>query len=154
MNIESIADNLDLLPIIAKWHWDEWGHADPEGSVDTWTDALRERTLRDKIPTTYVALSDSNTLLGAVTLVDSDMEAHKELTPWLAGLYVHPDHRKKGIGSALVNHLVAKVQDIGLPELFLYTSNATVLYKKLGWRTIAEEFYEGEDVNVMVFDLS
>jgi N-acetylglutamate synthase-like GNAT family acetyltransferase len=82
------------------------------------------------------------------------MDIHKELSPWLAGLYVHPDHRKKGIGSALVNHLLAKVQNMGLSEIFLYTSSATSLYKKLGWRIIAEEFYQGEGVNIMVLNFA
>jgi N-acetylglutamate synthase-like GNAT family acetyltransferase len=153
MNIESIADHLELLPIIGQWHWDEWGHADPNGSVDTWTAGLGERTLRDQIPTTYIALSSQSDLLGSVTLVDSDMDTHQELTPWLAGLYVQPDFRNLGIGSKLVNHAVNKVRSMGISQLFLYSSTAAGLYMKLGWQVINEESYEGEKVSVMVFNL-
>jgi N-acetylglutamate synthase-like GNAT family acetyltransferase len=153
MNIESIADHLELLPIIGQWHWDEWGHADPNGSVDTWTAGLGERTLRDQIPTTYIALSGQSDLLGSVTLVDSDMDTHQELTPWLAGLYVQPDFRNLGIGSKLVNHAVNKVRSMGISQLFLYSSTASGLYAKLGWQIINEESYEGEKVSIMVFNL-
>ena len=154
MNIESIADHLNLLPTIGKWHWDEWGHADPEGSVDTWIAGLRQRTLRDQIPTTYVALSAQSALLGSVTLVDCDMDTHQELTPWLAGLYVHPDSRAHGIGSKLVDHAVGKVRDMGFSQLFLHTSSASGLYTGLGWHIIGEEIYEGEEVSIMVFHLA
>lgn len=150
MKIESIADHLDLLVTIGQWHWDEWGHADPEGSVRTWTDGLGERTLRDSIPTTYIALSERSEPLGSVTLVDCDMDTHQELSPWLAGLYVPYDFRNQGIGSKLVNHAVEKVRCMGISKLFLYSSSATGLYTKLGWQTIGEEFYEGEDVSIMV----
>jgi GNAT superfamily N-acetyltransferase len=154
MNIESIADHLDLLPTIGKWHWDEWGHADPEGSLDTWIAGLSQRTLRDQIPTTYVALSKPDELLGSVTLVDCDMDTHQELNPWLAGLYVDPDFRAQGIGSKLVNHSIGKVRDMEYSQLFLHTSSASGLYTGLGWQIIGEELYEGEDVSIMVFNLA
>ncbi len=32
MQIESIADHLDWVPLIAGWHWQEWGDTDPHGS--------------------------------------------------------------------------------------------------------------------------
>jgi hypothetical protein len=32
MQIESIADHLDWVPVIAGWHWHEWGDTDPLGS--------------------------------------------------------------------------------------------------------------------------
>jgi len=154
MNIESITDHLDLLTTIGQWHWEEWGHADPNGSVGTWTDGLCQKTHRDQVPTTYVALSEQGDLLGSVTLVDCDMDPHQELSPWLAGLFVHPDFRTQGIGSKLVNHAVGKVRSMGLSQLFLYSSTATGLYKKLGWQIIGEEFYEGEKVSVMVFSFA
>jgi hypothetical protein len=97
---ESLADHLDLVATIAQWHWDEWGHADPTGSLEAWTTGLATRTLRDTIPTSYVALVE-HMPVGSVTLVDHDMTTHQELSPWLAGLYILPAYRHQGIGSAL-----------------------------------------------------
>ena len=86
--IESISDHLDLVPTIASWHWKEWGHADPKGTLERWTEGLRQRTKPDAIPTTYVAFSKRNEPIGSVVLVENDMSTHPELTPWLAGLFV------------------------------------------------------------------
>lgn len=153
MKIKSIADHLELVGQIAKWHWDEWGYVDPNGSLESWTTGLSNRTKRDQIPTTYIALTDNNLLMGSVTLVDNDMSTHPELRPGLAGLYVHPKYRNQGIGTALTNHLIEKVNEIRIPKLYLYTAAARPFYENLGWKTIGEEFYEGKNVFVMEIDI-
>jgi len=151
LKIESIADHLDLVEVIAAWHWNEWGHCDPSGSLESWTEGLRRRTLRDRIPTTYVAF-EGDRLVGSVTLVDNDMATRPDLCPWLAGLYVIPEARVRGVGSALVRHAVAKVAEMGIPRLYLYTSITRRFYEKLGWQPIAEDFYEGEHVTIMAIE--
>jgi GNAT superfamily N-acetyltransferase len=153
MQIESIADHLDLIEIIAAWHFHKWGHADPTGSVKTWAEGLRQRTNRDCIQTTYVAM-DGNELLGSVTLVDHDMSTYMELSLWLAGLYVKPTMRGQGIGTALTKHAIFSVARMGFNCLYLYTESARGLYEKLGWLPIADDFYEGQPVTIMSFDMA
>ena len=55
MQLESIADHLDRIDLIARWHFAEWGYLDPSNTLEAWTVGLRQRTRRDQIPTTYVA---------------------------------------------------------------------------------------------------
>ncbi len=153
VRIESIADHFDLVETIAAWHWAEWGHVDPTGSLESWTDGLRSRTNRDRIPTTYVALGDDQ-LLGSVTLVAHDMDTRRDLSPWLAGLYVVPAHRGMGVGSALVRHAVALAGAMGVERLYLYTGPAHGFYERLGWQTIAHESYEGASVVIMSIQTS
>ncbi len=153
MQIESIADHLDLIEVIAAWHFHEWGHADPTGSVKTWAEGLRQRTNRDRIPTTYVAM-DGSELLGSVTLEDHDMSTHLELSPWLAGLYVKPTMRGQGIGTALTKHAVHSAVQMGVNRLYLYTESARGLYEKLGWLPLADDYYEGQTVTIMSFDMA
>ena len=152
VRIESITDHLDLVDMIAQWHWDEWGHTDPEGSVESWTEGLRQRTRRDVIPTTYLAF-DGAELLGSVTLVENDMSIRPDLTPWLAGMYVKPESRLRGVGTALVRHAVQKTAEMGIERLYLYTHTARTFYEKLGWYHIAYSYYEGQDVSIMAIDL-
>ena len=151
MRVESIADHLDLVDTIARWHWDEWGHADPQGSLQSWAEGLRERTKRDAIPTTYVAL-DGAELLGSVTLVENDMSTRPGLTPWLAGVYVKQDRRLQGVGTALVRHAIRKAAEMGIKRLYLHTHSARPFYEKLGWYHIADSYYEGQDVFIMAID--
>ena len=148
MRIESIADHPDLIAVIAQWHWDEWGHLDPNGSLESWTAGLALRTNRDSIPTTLVALS-GDTLAGSVTLVEHDMDTRRDLSPWLAGLFVHPDFRRQGIGSALTIAANEKAESLGVPLLYLYTRSAWGLYERLGWTAVSTTDYEGRNVTIM-----
>lgn len=151
MRIECIADHLDLIDTIARWHWDEWGHADPEGSVETWAEGLRERTHRDAVPTTYVALAGDE-LIGSATLVENDMTTRRDLAPWVAGVFVKPERRGQGVGSALMRQVVRKAAEMGIKKLYLHTGTARGFYEKLGWRFLDREHYEGQWVSVMEID--
>lgn len=151
MRVESIADHLDLVDTIARWHWDEWGHVDPEGSVESWAKGLRERTNRDRVPTTFVAL-EGDELLGSATLVDNDMSTRPDLWPWVAGVYVKPERRGQGVGSDLMRHVVRKAAQMGIKKLYLYTGSAREFYERLGWRFVAEEPYEGNIASIMEID--
>jgi GNAT superfamily N-acetyltransferase len=153
MQIESIADHLDWVPLIAGWHWHEWGDTDPLGSQAQWTQGLSERTLRDQIPTTYVAVERGHPV-GSVTLVEHDMEIRLDLSPWLAGVYVQPQSRLHGVGSALVRHALGQVQRLGFPALYLYTHSARPFYEHLGWEVREDTVYHERPVTIMRFSLT
>ncbi len=57
------------------------------------------------MPTTFVALKDGKPA-GSASLVNLDLSSRQELSPWLAAVYVSPEHRNQGIGAALVNRVV------------------------------------------------
>jgi GNAT superfamily N-acetyltransferase len=151
MRIESIADHLDLIETIARWHWDEWGDTDPGGSPESWTEGLRGFANHDRIPTTYVAL-EGDELLGSVILNEHDMSTHQELSPWVSGVYVKPAARGRGVGSALVRHAVAQAGAMGVTRLYLYTRSAQGLYEKLGWQAVEEDDYQGGPVTIMAIE--
>ena len=87
--------------------------------------------------------------MGLVSLVLYDMDTRKDLSPWLAGLYVRPPSRSLGIASALIQALGEKARDLGYEKLFLYTHSASGLYEKLGWEAINKEDYQGREVVIM-----
>lgn len=151
MRVDSIADHPHLIDTIARWHWDEWGHQDPGGSAESWAQGLRERTNRDRVPTTYVALEGED-LVGSATLVHNDMSTRPELSPWVAGVYVKPELRGQGVGSALMRHVARKAAEMGIKKLYLYTGGARVFYEKLGWRYLESAHYEGRTVSIMEVD--
>ena len=150
MRIANLADHPELIDTIARWHFDQWGHADPNDSVQARADHLRR--CNSRIPAAYVALNGTE-LCGTVLLVEHDMDTRRELTPWVASVYVAPAHRRKGIASALVRHAVRRAAMMGVARLYLFTESARNLYEKLGWHAIAEETYEGQAVTIMAIDI-
>jgi GNAT superfamily N-acetyltransferase len=150
VTVASIADHPDAVDAIGRWHFELWGHVDPGGTVESWTARLRRWRTRDQVPTIYVAV-DGDVAVGSTSLVEHDMTIHRDLTPWVAGVYVVPERRGEGIGSALVRHVVAKAAEMGIARLYLYTGPRTAngFYKRLGWREIRTDFYEGAAVSIM-----
>lgn len=150
MRIENLADHPEYVETVARWQWDEWG-TDPADSLAARIVDLRDQTEPDRIPTTYLAL-DGDEALGAASLVEDDMSAHRELSPWLASVYVAPAARGRGVASALVRRVVAQAAAMGVARLYLYTPDAQGLYAKLGWRVIATERFEEHPVTIMAID--
>ena len=130
--IIALADAPDLIPVVAAWHWNEWGAGDPSGSLADWTENLRRRSLKDRVPTSWVGLV-AGLPAGSVALVESDMSTHPELTPWLSGLFVLPEYRNAGVGSALTAHCEAAAARLGVGRLYLYTDTAAGFYAARGW---------------------
>jgi len=160
MQIEPLVDHRDLVPTIAAWHWHEWGTTAMEGDATRRAEKMRTRLYRDRVPVMYVALDTNNDStpdksrpLGTSALVESDMDSHPELRPWLANVYVTPSARGQGIARALVQHAMNQAAVLKLSRLYLYTHTARGLYEKLGWHVIAEESYEGHRVTIMAFDV-
>lgn len=152
MRIAPLTDHPDLVPTIARWHWDEWGNTAAEGSLASRIENLRTRTHADRVPVMFVAL-DGEAPLGTTGLTECDMLTHPELSPWLASVYVTPLARGRGIARALVRRAMEQARAFGYTRLFLYTYTARGLYEQLGWYAIGEEAYEGHQVTLMQCDL-
>lgn len=146
-----MADRSDLVPVVAEWHWNEWGDVDPSGSLRSWTRRLASNNNPDRIPMSYVAIVEGEPV-GSVVLVDHDMPDRQDLihlSPWLAGLFVLAGYRCRGIGSRLIRHAESEATRFGADQLCAYTSTASGLYKGLGWEVMAETEYEGSEVTVL-----
>lgn len=148
LDIVLLADRMDLVPVVATWHWEEWGSGDPGGSLSRWSEGLAKRSLRDAIPISWVALLEGKPV-GSVALVKSDMSTHPELSPWLSGLFVVPDHRHKGVATALTAECERTAARLGVETLYLYTDKAQRFYEQRGWRPMIPERYEGAMKTVM-----
>jgi GNAT superfamily N-acetyltransferase len=154
LRIEPAADHLDLVPVVAGWHWEHGGWQDPTGSVESWTRGLLTRTNRDRVPATFLAFDDRNPV-GSATLVEHDIPDRSDLAslrPWLAGVYVIPAARGRGVGSELVTHAEARAASFGVKRLYLYTREAAAFYVRLGWRVLRHDHFAGP-ITIMARDL-
>jgi GNAT superfamily N-acetyltransferase len=152
--VEPLSNYPKAVPTVAEWHFREWGHTDPGGSLEAWTAGLARQAGADRIPGTLIALA-GRTPAAVVCLVAQDMPGYEPtvgLTPWIKGLYVIPSARRQGIGGLLVRRCEAWAASLGHGALYLYTergSGAQALYERLGWRALHAGRYDGIAVTVM-----
>ncbi len=88
-------------------------------------------------------------LVGSAMLVTHDMKTRKDLSPWLAGVYVKPAYRRRGIASRLVTRIENEAALLAIPRLYLYTPSEAAFYARRGWQTLEETEYRGVAVTVM-----
>ena len=150
MQIELLADHLEFIPLLAEWHYREWSYLRPGESIEGRIERLRESCGRRDMPITYIACSETN-LLGSAMLLPHDMDTRMQYSPWLAGVFVDPNERGRGIGRALTLHVMREAGARGFPKLYLYTPSAEDFYTKLGWTVLERTRYCGIDVTVMVY---
>jgi len=152
MEIGYLADHEEFLSTLVQWHHQEWAYLRPGDTIDARTIRLRQACGHAQIPTVVIAFSDE-TLLGSAMLVSHDMETRMEFSPWLAGVFVTPSHRCRGIGEKLVQRVVEEASALGVLRLYLYTPSSEGFYVRLGWRVYERTQYRGAEVAVMTKEI-
>ena len=152
MEIVYLADHLEFLPTVALWHHQEWGYLRTGDTIEARAGRLRKECGHAEIPTTVVAV-ENGTVLGSAMLIADDMDTRPQFSPWLASVFVAPERRGKGIGSALVRRIMQEAKRLKVPRLYLYTPDAERFYAREGWEVLERTPYKGKEVTVMVHDL-
>ena len=151
MRIAYLADHREQIPRLAEWLHAQWGYLHEDDSVERRGLRLESRATRGGVPVTFVAV-EGETLLGSASLVVDDLETRPELTPWLASVFVAPEHRGRGVASALVRRVVEEARSSGIDRLYLWTTDQERLYARLGWAPVERTRFQGEDIVVMAID--
>jgi len=148
----------------AKQHWqraaelsvNEWKEIFTEDSVQTYLDLYSKAgTYAGRLVETYVALSADDELVGMATLVDDDeLPNAPEPGPWLAAVLTLPAHRGIGVASAVVQRIVRQAHELGIPALYLYTSDQQQWYANKGWIPLRETELNGIAHTVMTLRLT
>jgi GNAT superfamily N-acetyltransferase len=144
MEICYLTDFPAHAPMLAEWHYDQWRHLVKDDSPERRRRLLIARANRRAIPTVFVAVEGAQ-LLGSATLAEHDMETRPKLTPWMIDVFVAPEFRRRGIASMLVRRVVREAAELGVAELYLYTTgpNREKLYAGLGWLVRERPVYLG-----------
>ena len=150
MTIEYLADHPEVLPTLAQWQHAEWGYLRPGDSVEARMARLQSSVQIGRIPLTVIALAVGE-LLGSASLIPHDMDTRMELTPWLAGVFVAPEHRRKGVGAQLVRRIMAEAAALKVLLLYLYTVHSEKFYANLGWSLQEHAAYREQNVAIMTY---
>jgi len=151
MEILNLGERKEHLAALAAWHHKQWAYLHENDSVERRIAELTDEFDSNGIPRTFVAVS-GDLLLGSASIIVYDMDTRMDLTPWLASVIVAPEQRRKGIGSALVRHVMKEAQKLGLQRLYLFTPDRAEFYERLGWSRFESIEYHGHPVEIMTIN--
>jgi len=77
------------------------------------------------------------------------MVTRKDLSPWLASVFVPPEHRGKGIGTALTRRIMDEAKALDVGTLYLFTPDRETFYSRLGWTVLERPEYRREQIVIM-----
>jgi predicted N-acetyltransferase YhbS len=152
MHLHYLTDYPDLVREVAELQYTEFGPLEEGESIEERAEKLTACCLYTAIPTAFVAMSNG-ILCGSALLVGQDLELRQSLSPWLAGVYVKPQFRERGIGSALVTRVEEEAKVLAVPTLYLYTPHSESFYARLGWQVVERCEYRETVVTVMAKQL-
>lgn len=147
LNIYNLNQAPAYLGKLAQWHHKQWSYLYENETIEKRIENMQPYLNANFIPTTYIAIE--NELLGSASIIKSDMETKPQYTPWLASVYVDPPHRKKGIGTQLVKHVMQQASQHGINHMYLFTPDQQAFYQSLGWTLVEKTHYHGENVSIM-----
>ena len=145
ISIAAISDQPGLAPIVAEWLVQAFGH--PGGrSVEDMTALILSPPVG---PEETFVLFEQDRPVGTASLAAKDLQTRPDLTPWLAGVFVHPAFRGRGYATVLVRKVEAFATAASLQDIWLYTWTAEPLYARLGWHRVGLEQNRGSEVVLM-----
>jgi predicted N-acetyltransferase YhbS len=148
LKIVPLTERPQLVAQVAAWGFGEWGHLSPGETLETRAARIQKGMNVNRVPAAFVALDHDGAAIGSAELVFDDLKGDPR-NPWLASVFVPPEHRHKDIASALVGAVEDAARRFGYSRLYLFTSSAPQLYARLGWRALEQRDYRGEHIQVM-----
>ncbi len=149
MQISYLADHPHFIETLAPWVLEHWRPILQEETLEDRVDKFRAHLNRDVLPIALVAHSKSQ-VLGTAALRVCDLPGRKDITPWLGGVYVAPQFRGRGIGTALCNAVEQETKNtIKSKTLYLFTLDRQAWYRNLSWELLEPCLWRGRAGDIM-----
>ncbi|MFM1905439.1 MAG: hypothetical protein RIT32_235 [Actinomycetota bacterium] len=147
--VEQIPKKSILRAEAARWSIKAWRDSFPNDTAQWYLNLYKRGDFANSIPFTVAALSGTK-LIGIGSLVsDDELPDSTERGPWLAAVFVQPQYRRHGAGSAIVNALLDRAFELGYREVFAYTETKLAWYQKMNWEFIRTAQVANHDVSVI-----
>ncbi len=136
MKIVELSTESHRLDTAINYFWTCWGN---EHNFRFYADCITHSLDGTKrLPKFYLGIHDDR-IIASYALLTNDVISRQDLCPWLACLFVNPEHRNKGLAGQLLDHGLNETRNKGFDTLFLSTDIAD-FYEKKGWRYLANGF--------------
>jgi GNAT superfamily N-acetyltransferase len=147
LSITSLQDRPDLALQLARWYLDdspEYFSGRTEADIAAEFFAVPEN---DGLPLVLIALR-AGIPCGTISLRESSITVRPELSPWLAGLYVPPASRRRGIGGMLIAAGEAAASSRGIRWIYAGTATADALLTARKWLPVENVEYHGQAITI------
>src|SRR5205809_1122994 len=140
MTIDYLANHRSSIPKLARYFFDEWRPVyEQRGmTLDDVTVSFEARANVDLLPLTLVGI-DRDHVIGTGSLKLDDLEVRPELNPWLGGLFVVPERRNQGFGTALIERLLHEARRLHLVDLYPFVGLREI--NPVIFRAVAIQFF-------------
>ena len=135
VRISYLIEHPEYVPQLARWLFEEWDAILGEKTPEVRIKKLNAHMNRDQLPIAWVAHANGQ-VMGTAALRVHDLEGREDLTPWLAGVFVGSQFRRRGIGAALCGTVEGATRSQGIETLYLFTLDKQAWYSRLGWRVL------------------
>ena len=144
--IVAVSARPDLAPLVARWIVEAFFSGPGDWTVAEMTAMV---LAREPGPKDSLVLFDGGQPVATAGLAPDDLDARPDLSPWLVGVWVDPAFRGRGHAATLVRRVEAMAREAGVDTLWLYTTKAEGLYRRLGWERVGIERDRDRDVVLM-----
>lgn len=136
VSVVALADHAVALPVVAGWLHREWLRAWDLTQAESLAET-RARMNRGVLPLALVALA-GRTPVGTASLVDDAHPLNAASICSLAGVYVVPRWRRRGVGRLLCARAVELGAALRRQPVGLYTRDAEAFYLRIGWTRVVD----------------
>lgn len=144
MKIYNIKEKQEYIKEVAQLTQKEWGTHNNEFEFKQKLKIKIEKIKSNLNNNNYckLILIDNETLIGFISIFETDGEERKDLTPWYATMYIKKEYRGKGYSKILNDAILKEAKNRGFKKIYLKSSLKNY-YEKFNAKYI-EDLQNGE----------
>ncbi|GHT62427.1 N-acetyltransferase [Bacteroidia bacterium] len=146
LTIKNLAYDKKYFDEVLNLIYKEWG----SNNYEFWRSWVKNSMLENEIPMTFIVFCD-DVFVGTFSLWRCDLQSRQDLFPWLGGIVVKEEWRRKGIGTFIQNQAKKILEDLGFVKAYLFTKMVGY-YEKNDWQFIEMGIDEKENL-VRIYEI-